>query len=234
GRRLLATPVGGGAGCAGRHHVLFDDAAFGSASFQRRKVDSHLGGQALGQGRSLDPAIVLTILSSLLTRGWRRRRRALTRGRGLLRGLLPFWHRRRGLGFFRLCLSLLLGGRGGFGRWSFLYLLATVTDLGDRCPDLGRHALLDQDLQHPVGLRLEVEGRLVGFHLGQHLAGLDGVAALFLPLDDRALLHRLGELGHIYVRHCLLRPSPWPSPHMGRGICGLTCPSCPAPSGRFA
>src|SRR5207248_8969541 len=154
GRRLLATPVGGGARCAGRHHVLFDDAAFGSASFQRRKVDSHLGGQALGQGRGLDPAIVLTILSSLLPRGWRRRRRALTRGRGLLRGLLLFCHRRRGLGFFRLGLSLLLGRRGWFGRWSFLHLLATFTDLGDRCPDLGRHALLDQDLQHPVGLRL--------------------------------------------------------------------------------
>ena len=38
--------------------------------------------------------------------------------------------------------------------------------------------------------------RLVGLDLGDHLAGLDLVALLLEPLDDRALGHGVGELGH--------------------------------------
>src|SRR6266478_2236456 len=72
---------------------------------------------------------------------------------------------------------------------------------GDGGADLGRHALLNDDVEHSVGFGLEVERRLVRFHLGDHLALLDGVAALLLPLDDRALLHRVGELGHVYISH---------------------------------
>src|SRR6266852_6544568 len=61
--------------------------------------------------------------------------------------------------------------------------------------------ILDDDVEHSVGLGLQVERRLVRLDLGDHLALLDGVTALLLPLDDRALLHRVGELRHIYISH---------------------------------
>src|SRR5207245_3222664 len=79
------------------------------------------------------------------------------------------------------------------------------TEPSDRIADLGRDALLDDDVEHAVGLRLEVERGLVGLDLGDHLTFLDGLAALLLPFDDRALLHRVGELRHVYLSHFLSR-----------------------------
>jgi len=192
----------------GRHHVLFDDPAIGSAAFQRGKVDSHLRGQAPGKRRGLDAAVVALPIpagfnSSPFTGRWRRsRRRGFARRSGLLRRLSFLgdrWGRLRPLG---LGLSgLLLLGRRLLGWCRLLSLTAAFADLRDRGSDLGRHALLHQDLQHAVRFSLEVEGCLVGFDLGQDLAGLDLVAALLLPLDDRALLHRVGELRHVYIWH---------------------------------
>src|SRR5205807_839105 len=78
---------------------------------------------------------------------------------------------------------------------------ALVADSRDGRADLGRNALLDQDLEHAVRLSLEVEGRFVRLDLGQHLASLHLLAALLLPLDDRALFHRVGQLGHVDIRH---------------------------------
>src|SRR2546425_24759 len=83
-------------------------------------------------------------------------------------------------------------GRGGGVR---------ISNAGDWGSNLGRNALLNDDVEHAVGLGLEVEGRLVGFDLGDHVAFLDDVTALLLPLDDGALLHRVGELGHVYISH---------------------------------
>jgi len=115
----------------------------------------------------------------------------------------------------------------GLGGWSLLggcvlgrrllgrRLAGALADLGDGSADLGGHALLDQDLQDAVGLSLQIEGGFVGFDLGQHLAGLHLFAALLLPLDDGALLHRVGELRHIYV---------WHLPFSGRRAAALARP----------
>src|SRR5205085_7004854 len=108
-----------------------------------------------------------------------------------------------GLGLYLLVglgLCLLVGL--GLRRRLFLLLgLSPGADAGDRRSDLGRDAFLDQDLQLAVVLSLEVECGLVRLDLGKHLALLDLVAGRLLPLHDRALLHRVGELGHVYVRH---------------------------------
>src|SRR3989440_6811720 len=113
----------------------------------------------------------------------------LARWRRFLSRRALFSHRGGGLRFFRLRLGL----------WSGLG--ARLADARDGGADLGRDALLDQDLQHAVGVSLEIEGRLVRFDLGQRLAGLRLAAALLLPLDDGALLHRVRELGHVDLRH---------------------------------
>src|SRR5216683_3522116 len=87
--------------------------------------------------------------------------------------------------------SLLFGDRRGTGH----------ADAGDRRSDLCRDPLLDQDLEGAVVFGLEVEGRFVRLDLGEHVALVHLVAGGLLPLDDRALLHRVGELGHVYVSH---------------------------------
>src|SRR5258708_3392156 len=111
-------------------------------------------------------------------------------------------------GFLRLRRSfglLWLRARGSSLCFLFRRRRGGITDARDRRPDLRRHALLDQDRQHASGLRLEVERGLVRLHLGQDVALLHLIARLLLPLDDGALLHRVGELRHIYISHI---PSP--------------------------
>ena len=61
-----------------------------------------------------------------------------------------------------------------------------------RHQDLLDHALID-------GLHLH--GRLVGLDLGDHVAGLDLVAGLHVPLGERAFLHGRRQRGHEDVGH---------------------------------
>ncbi len=57
--------------------------------------------------------------------------------------------------------------------------------------------------------RLDLHGRLVGLDLGDHVAGLDGVALLLQPLGEVALLHGRRERGHQdFDRHVLRRGAP--------------------------
>src|SRR5205814_694762 len=108
-----------------------------------------------------------------------------------------------------LCLLLGLGLQGGL----FLRLsLGAGAYPCYRGTDLGRDALLDQDLELAIVLSLEIECGLVRLDLGQDLAFVDVVAAGLLPLDDRALLHGVGELGHVYVGH---RSTPFRSVELG-------------------
>src|SRR5581483_3504289 len=129
---------------------------------------------------------------------WGGLRRLLPRG---LRGL----RRLRALRL-RLLLLRLLGRLLRFWLLVRLGLAAAAaarSDASDRRADLRRYTLLDEDLELAVLLRLEVECGLVRLDLGQHLALVDLVAAGLLPLDDLALLHRVGELRHVHVRHGL-------------------------------
>jgi hypothetical protein len=114
--------------------------------------------------------------------------------------------RRRDRSLFRLARLGFVGGglghgrgrsRGGFGG------AVLALQLGDRGVDLdvlraGRH----QDrLDHALVDGFDFHRRLVGLDLGDHVAGLDGVAFLDQPLGQGPLFHRRGQGGHQDVRH---------------------------------
>ena len=146
---------------------------------------------AIGEGRSL---------SGLCGTHGRRRLRGIRAGNGC-RNRRPTALRGRGRGasFRRLGLG------GALARAPYpcpagdgLGVLALSRDQADqlvhrhigrafRHHDLGEHALID---------RLDLHRRLVGLDLGDHIAGLDGVALLLQPFGEIALLHRGREGGH--------------------------------------
>src|SRR6266704_2281896 len=49
--------------------------------------------------------------------------------------------------------------------------------------------------------RFPFHGRLVSLDFGEHFAGGNLIALLFLPRDERALGHRVTQLGHLDFRH---------------------------------
>src|SRR5439155_3966776 len=195
------------AACAaarGREHVLLHDAPVRAGARDGAQVDAPLVRRPLCERGGFDVLRGFTVLPT----AWGGRRGGAAPGGGCrFRSLViggPFRHRLglwlRLLLWLSLCLVLWLG----LWRWRFLlsrFRGAARADARDRRADLGRHTLLDDDLERAVGLGLEVEGRLVGLDLGEHVALVHLVAARLLPLDDRALLHRVGELRHIYFRH---------------------------------
>ena len=100
--------------------------------------------------------------------------------------------------------------------------LAGLADERDRRAELGRLALLHEDLEQDAGLvALELHRRLVGLDVGEHVALGDRVALLLGPARDRPPLHRVGEARH----RNLDRPSanPFKEAALGeqRARCGL-------------
>ena len=95
--------------------------------------------------------------------------------------------RRRGCG--GLCGLAVLKRRG---------ILAFAEDHRDRRVDrniIG--AFRHQDLAERAFVdRLDFHGGLVGFDLGDHVAGFNGVAFLLQPFGEVALLHRRRQSGH--------------------------------------
>ena len=75
--------------------------------------------------------------------------------------------------------------------------LARLADARDQLADGERVALLGHDLdQRAVGVGLVGHVGLVRLDLHERLAALDLAALLDQPLEDRALLHRVGQAGH--------------------------------------
>src|SRR4051794_23785218 len=78
--------------------------------------------------------------------------------------------------------------------------LRRVADLRDRLADRERVALLREDLdERAVAVGVVGHVRLVGLDLDQRLALLDLAALLDEPLQDRALLHRVGQPRHHHL-----------------------------------
>jgi hypothetical protein len=80
---------------------------------------------------------------------------------------------------------------------------ALALQLGDQGVDLhvlgaGRH---EDRFDHAFVDGFDFHRRLVGLDLGDHVAGLDGVAFLDQPLGQGPLFHRRGQGGHQDVRH---------------------------------
>ena len=113
------------------------------------------------------------------------------------------------LGSFRSCFAGYWVSRAVAGRMVVPTALALAGEKRDRGSDLHAvGALLDQDLGDGTLVdRFELHRRLVGFDLGQHVAGADAVALLDQPFGERALLHRRRERGHLDLdRHEASRP----------------------------
>src|SRR6185503_118078 len=113
---------------------------------------------------------------------------------------------------------VLLGGRLLLGLLVFLRLfllaavvgggLGSVTKLRDRLADRERVPLLGDDREHAVGVGLVGHVGLVGLDLDELLAALDLVPVGLQPLQDRALLHGVGQAGHRDVGHARQRTQP--------------------------
>ena len=96
-------------------------------------------------------------------------------------------------------------------------------DDGQECADLYFLALWDGDESEGAGFEgFHGHGGLVGFDVGDFFAGFYFVALLFVPFDDGAFGHRVGELGHgDFGRHgappdCMQRGSGAEDSEMGR------------------
>ena len=138
----------------------------------------------------------------------RRRRRAARRPRGLglrrRRGRLGAWRPRGAAGGAslgravarRLGLLRRLGRRAVAGR-----RLAAGADARDDLADGQRVALLGDDRQRAGAVGLVGHRGLVGLDLDELVAAGDLVALGLEPLEDRALLHRVGEARHDDVGH---------------------------------
>jgi len=102
---------------------------------------------------------------------------------------------RRGFGG---SVGLLRHGRRGRGRANVIRAFAIAQQHGDGAVDL--HPLGSfghQDFaDRPFVDGLEFHGRLVGFDLGQKVAGMDRIPFLDQPFGERAVLHRGGQGGH--------------------------------------
>src|SRR5256714_1689931 len=184
-----------------RAHIAFRHAAFGTSSFYRRKIEALLGREPpRNRGR----------LHSRFTPVLWPRRRFCFRLRTFLR--------RRGLWFFLLARRWLLRLRLLFLfcrsflflrfrlRVFFLFFLrrgfSFAADERDLLANLDLPAFFDVNLrQRPVLGRFPFHRRLVGLDLGNHFAGRDLVALLFLPRDESSFRHRVAELRHLDFRH---------------------------------
>src|SRR5690606_34920132 len=60
----------------------------------------------------------------------------------------------------------------------------------------GAAVALDDLCQHTAGRRRNLEDDLVGLDLDEDLVGFDGLAGLFLPVEEGGLGDRFRELGH--------------------------------------
>src|SRR2546423_1904899 len=184
-----------------RAHIAFRHAALGTSSFYRRKIEALLGREPpRNRGRlhsRFTPAL------------WPRRR---------FRFRLRTFLRRRGLWFFLLGRGRLLRLRLLFLfcrsflflrfrlRVFFLFFLrrgfSFAADERDLFANLDLPAFFDVNLrQRPVLGRFPFHRRLVGLDLGDHFAGCDLVAFLFLPRDESSFRHRCAELRHLDFRH---------------------------------
>ena len=83
--------------------------------------------------------------------------------------------------------------------------LGAVAELRDRLADRERVPLLGDDAEHAVGVGLVGHVGLVGLDLDELLAALDLVPVGLQPLEDRALLHGVGQAGHRDVGHARQR-----------------------------
>ena len=177
--------------------------------FELAELDAHLARHPLGDRRGLDAArspspspLPEDACASAGAGSGRLGRLAvaggvlLLLGGGLLLGLLL-------VARVLLRLLLLLGLR--------LLVLAGVIPLGavaeprDRLADRQRVALLGDDAEHAVGVGLVGHVGLVGLDLDELLAAFDLVPVGLQPLEDRALLHRVGQAGHRDVGHARQR-----------------------------
>jgi hypothetical protein len=173
GRGARSGLGGGRAALLGGFDVGLDHATVRTAAGDRLQVQVRGRGQAAGQRRG-EHAVA----------GRRGGRRRLGRSGGFAGGL-----GRGGLGRFS-------GGRGLGGRRSRAFALAG--QLGDRGVDLDVLGPgLDQDgFDHAFIDGFDFHRRLVGLDLGDHVAGLDGVADLDVPLGEGPLLHGGRQGGH--------------------------------------
>ena len=168
------------------------------------QLDAELGGHPARDRGRLDAAVaVARRLVDLLVGGGDRRllvgllglRRAVLRGRDV--GAVG---RRRVVGGLLLGRGLLRGGLllparvlGG--------LRGAAADRRDRLADRERVALLGHDLERAGLVGLIGHVGLVGLDLDQLVAAGDLVPVGLEPLQDRALLHRVGQAGHRDIGH---------------------------------
>ena len=95
---------------------------------------------------------------------------------------------------WRCCLRRRLHVHRGSDFSRVLIFLSQDRDHG---PDLDGDSLINEDLgDRPVVVDLHLHRGLVGLDVGHRITGGDGVAFLGVPLDDRALLHRVRKAGH--------------------------------------
>src|SRR3954469_7561848 len=94
----------------------------------------------------------------------------------------------------RLLLGLLLPG-------ALRRRAAALADARDDLADREGRALVGDDLERAVGVRLVGHRRLVGLDLDELFALRDVVALRLQPLEDRALLHGVGQARHRDVGH---------------------------------
>ena len=102
------------------------------------------------------------------------------------------------LGLLGLLPGLLLGPGVRLAR---VLVARVVADLRDRRADGERVALLGHDLQRPGLVGLVRHVGLVRLDLDELLAALHRVPVGLQPLQDRALLHGVGQAGHRDVGH---------------------------------
>ena len=83
------------------------------------------------------------------------------------------------------------------GLTGFTHLFNAMSQLANRAPGMVGAALEDDATYAGVIVDgLHLHGGLVGFDLGDHVAGLDRVAFFLKPLGEVALLHRGRQGGH--------------------------------------
>ena len=94
-----------------------------------------------------------------------------------------------------------VGVGAGAARRDIADLADEGADTRDRLADGERGALGGRDLEDPLGLGLVGHRRLVGLDLDEVLALGDRLSVVDEPAEDRPVLHRIREPGHLDVGH---------------------------------
>src|SRR5256885_1740108 len=163
--------------------MSLNDGGFSSTCFSRSRSSTH-SAMSISTSSAKSGAVAFALVAV-----GRRGRRALALLFGLFLWLLLLIG--LGLGLLLIFSRLLLVALAG------LLLLAGLPDPSDHLPERDRLPLGHDDLdQRPVRVGLVRHVGLVGLDLAERLAALHLAALLDDPLEDRALLHGVGEPRH--------------------------------------